>query len=218
MKLKRKSFSEISESSPGGVSYHTAQVTSEYILDPVENVIYKIEDSPINDVKAVKKNTGRVKSVIKPINDYIKYKRKKRSEKKSKSFSSIGIEKLFGRSFLGRGPRFKTNLSNVGYNQNPRTEPRSFMPGHATQRKINKSTTPIIESLPKIVSTPKVQKQITNKNLPIVVATPSKNIEDGIKRVSRKNLNKKILAGTLIALGTGGTILAATKKDKEDKD
>ena len=117
---------------------------------------------------------------------------------------------------MGRGPRFKTNLSNVGYNQNPRTEPRSFMPGHATQRKVNKSTTPIIESSPKIVSTPRVQKQVTNKNLPIVVATPSKNIEDGIKRVSRKNLNKKILAGTLVALGTGGTILAATKKDKED--
>ena len=84
MKLKRKSFSEISESSPGGISYHTAQVTSEYVLDPVENIIYKIEDSPINDVKAVKKNTGRVKSVVKPINDYIKYKKEKKIREKEK--------------------------------------------------------------------------------------------------------------------------------------
>ena len=84
MKLKRRLYSGISESSPGGISYHAAQVTSEYILDPVENVIYRIEESPINDVKAVKKNTGRVKSVIKPINDYIKYKKEKKIREKEK--------------------------------------------------------------------------------------------------------------------------------------
>lgn len=84
MKLKRRLYSGISEASPEGISYHAAQVTSEYILDPVENVIYRIEESPINDVKAVKKNTGRIKSLIKPINDYIKYKKEKRLEKKEK--------------------------------------------------------------------------------------------------------------------------------------
>ena len=84
MKLKRRLYSGISEVSPEGISYHTAQVTSEYVLDPVENIIYKIEDSPINDVKSVKKNTGRIKSLVKPINDYIKYKKEKRLEKKEK--------------------------------------------------------------------------------------------------------------------------------------
>lgn len=71
----RKIYS--TDGQPSGVSYYSAQVTSNYILLPAEKVLDTVEDMPVvKNMKSVKKKTGRIKRTIKPIREYINYKLK----------------------------------------------------------------------------------------------------------------------------------------------
>lgn len=83
MKLKRfsSSLNDFHETT-SGVVYVPAQVTSNYVLNPAENFIDYIEKSPINKLDSVNRKTRRFGPSIKSINNYIKYKLRKRYDNK----------------------------------------------------------------------------------------------------------------------------------------
>lgn len=74
MRVKR--FSGYSEAAPGGVSYHSGQVVSGYILDPLDKgmeVVDKIPD-PLKG-KRFKDKSERVKGIIKPLKKLLRNER-----------------------------------------------------------------------------------------------------------------------------------------------
>lgn len=79
MKLKRKVYS--TEGQLSGVSYYPAQVTSNYILLPAEKVLDTVDEVPvIKNMESVKKKTGRIKRIIKPVREYINYRLKNKRQ------------------------------------------------------------------------------------------------------------------------------------------
>lgn len=66
MRVKR--FSGYSEAAPGGVSYHSGQVVSKYVLDPLDSGIEKIDEisSPFSSKRA-KEKRARLRGIIKPL-------------------------------------------------------------------------------------------------------------------------------------------------------
>ena len=75
--LRRKIYSGYSEISPQNVGYQSAQVTSKYVLDPIEKTMDYIENTPLGNSESTKNKLGRFKRAIKPWNDYIKYRKDK---------------------------------------------------------------------------------------------------------------------------------------------
>lgn len=68
MIIKRKVFSGYSESNlSNGVNYHSANIITDYILDPTDKSIVYIENSPLYKLNSVKRNSSRIKNVIHPI-------------------------------------------------------------------------------------------------------------------------------------------------------
>ena len=80
MKIKRKMFSGYSETIPKAVTYKSAQVMSEYILDPIDKSMVILSDSPIGKIESVKKKTNRFSGPVKSWKRYIKYKIEKRKK------------------------------------------------------------------------------------------------------------------------------------------
>lgn len=236
MKLKRRLFSGASEASPAGISYHTAQITSEYVLDPVENVIYKIEKSPVGDIDTVKKNTGRVKGIVKPFNDYFKYLKDKRerriSKKRSKrikSFSTALEEKLYGRPFLGRRP-----LIRGGYSHRSIPGVTGMTPELPSHRKssilppnlppiVKKETSSLPTPKPTVPPTPKPTQQPKPQNKPknnsSVGSGFFKKVKKGGSAVGRGicETGKAIGIGAA-ALGTGISLSLLHSKNDEDDE
>ena len=84
MRLKRKNYSGYSEVSPQGIGYHSAQVTADYILDPTEEFLVYVENSPIGKVDSVRKKTSRFIRPIRSIKNYINWKLKRKDDHKKK--------------------------------------------------------------------------------------------------------------------------------------
>lgn len=78
LKLKRKIFFGYPETDTNGVSYLPAQVTLDYVIDPVETALDYVDKSPVGSLDGVKRKVRPLKS----IKDYIKW--KLRGNKKSK--------------------------------------------------------------------------------------------------------------------------------------
>ena len=78
MIIKRQKFySGYSEASPGGTQYMSAQVFNDYVIDPIDESLIKIENSRVGQIKSVKKKLRLIK-------DPIIFIKSLRSEKKTK--------------------------------------------------------------------------------------------------------------------------------------
>lgn len=75
MKIKR--FSGYSEAAPSGVTYHSSQVITRYILDPLDSSVDTLEET--DKLGVTKRKSDRIKKVIKPLKKYFKYKSNKNS-------------------------------------------------------------------------------------------------------------------------------------------
>lgn len=65
MIIKRKGFSGYSESNlSNGVNYHSANIITDYILDPADKSIVYIENSPLYKLNSVKRKSSRVKNIL----------------------------------------------------------------------------------------------------------------------------------------------------------
>ena len=74
MKIKR--FSGYSEAAPSGVTYHSSQVITRYILDPLDSSVDTLEET--DKLGVTKRKSDRIKKVIKPLKKYFKYKSNKK--------------------------------------------------------------------------------------------------------------------------------------------
>ena len=74
MRIKR--FSGYSEVSPGGVTYKSSQVISNYILDPIDKSISYVDNTTLGKTNVVKKKSRMVKSIIKPFRVFTRNKDK----------------------------------------------------------------------------------------------------------------------------------------------
>lgn len=71
MKIKR--FSGYSEAAPSGVTYHSSQVITKYVLDPIDKSVDLIESkTPGAGKELVKQKSSKVKRVVKPLKKYFK--------------------------------------------------------------------------------------------------------------------------------------------------
>lgn len=83
MIIKRsKSFAGVAEASPGGVTYYPGQVITGYVLDPIDKSIEMLERTPVGDTYAVKRKTGRVKLITRPLKRIFGKKKKEKSQSK----------------------------------------------------------------------------------------------------------------------------------------
>ena len=76
MKLKRKLFSGYSETTPEAVTYKSAQILSDYILDPVDSSVKVISNSPLGKVGVVEKKIDKFYTPVNKWRGYIKYRLK----------------------------------------------------------------------------------------------------------------------------------------------
>ena len=87
MKLKRKYFSDelkknIISDKLESIENKSLHLTSDYVLDPISDSIIYIEKSPVGNI--TKKNRGfkRVRSIVIPIRDLIKFKIENKKDSK----------------------------------------------------------------------------------------------------------------------------------------
>ena len=83
MKLKRKLFSGYSESIPEAVTYKSAQILSDYVLDPVDNSVKVISNSPLGKVGVVEKKIDKFYTPVSKWRGYIKYRLKNKKSSNS---------------------------------------------------------------------------------------------------------------------------------------
>ena len=68
MIIKRKIFAGYAETPISSVSYHSGQILGNYVLNPVDKAVDKVDDIPVvKDSKIVKRKVDRVKGIVKPL-------------------------------------------------------------------------------------------------------------------------------------------------------
>lgn len=78
LQRRSKTFSGYSESAPSGTSYMSGQVITDYILDPIDKSIEVLESTPIAKSEGIKRKTGRIRGIVRPLKKLLEKRKNKK--------------------------------------------------------------------------------------------------------------------------------------------
>lgn len=183
MKVKR--FSGYSESSPLGTSYYPGQITSDYILKPLEEGVEKYEDlvSPITSERA-KDKTKRVKKIVTSLRKLIKQNSGHKVEEKQQPISGAKKGKMLVRKKNPSQKEFAQGEFSEEDIRNIKKEMQGILKKYAKKKVDQVKDSVVPEDLRKVGD--KVTKKVGEQTSKINPGEVMENLKKGVDKVKGK--------------------------------